>query len=74
MESIPVPQRVTHAINDGEIGEEINRTGITITRTVQVGVICSMEQAQALAELIQRTIKQYEAIKRQKQESGKQEP
>lgn len=61
IQHLPLPERVTHALDGLNIGNELKRdpAGARLERIAQVGVLLSIEQAQVLSDLIKTQIENY---------------
>jgi hypothetical protein len=62
VESNTTPSRIVHEVTaDGRLGREIEREGVEIgiTRTLQVGVLMSIEEAESIADWMKRRVTEY---------------
>jgi hypothetical protein len=60
VESLGIPDQITHSVSDTGLGPELNRTpDRMIVRRVQVGVLLSLDQAERIADFIKKQIEDF---------------
>jgi hypothetical protein len=63
VESVATPERVVNAIEGTRLGQEIERSPARrLIRRVQVGVLMSLDQAEALARFIDERLAEFKTI------------
>ncbi len=65
VESSALPERLTHELLPGKIGEELSRTPPDkrlISRRLQVGVLLSLKEVQLIADFLNERLKKVQQI------------